>query len=73
MFRLEIFHGDIADARAVMEAARDWINVNSTLLPDFAINLNFKDTKCNADLMVTQFGEALMSGKKPDLVVGFAW
>ena len=56
-----------------IRAARDWIEYNTTLLPGYSFQLTFKDTKCSATQAVTDMGEALMSGSKPDLVVGYGW
>ena len=56
-----------------MRAARDWIKYNTTLLPGFSFQLSFPNTKCSASEAVTDFGKALMSGSKPDLVVGYGW
>ena len=56
-----------------IRAAIDWVKHNTTLLPGFSFQLMIKDTKCNLNVAMTDFGKALMSGSKPDLVVGYLW
>ncbi len=58
---------------AALRAARDWIKYNTTLLPGYSLQLTIKDTKCSASKAVTDFGKSLLSGTKPDLVVGYGW
>ena len=54
-----------------LRAAQDWIKHNTTLLPGFTLQLTIKNSKCSASEAVTDFGKSLISGTKPDLVVGY--
>ncbi len=59
--------------KPAFRAAVDWIKYNTTLLPGYSFQLTIKDTKCSAAAALTDIGKALMSGSKPDLVVGYGW
>ena len=56
-----------------IRAAQDWIKYNTTLLPGYSFQLTITNSKCSASEAVTNLGKSLMSGTKPDLVVGYGW